>query len=215
MTNLGTYFLAAAYNLSKKQIYSKHSFVNMEGLTDEKTYQAFWNSVSKTGCAEGNSHVRGVWPLWIDVEHALNETLRELFIEGLDFYTWITIDDDKVHYEVTGKQLAQGLKIAQHVWDNRKGFVVHTSCFTASSLPIGVAWEWLSDDTTASATEWLIRTQLSPMSGLNGPPMLFNTQFCMDREYWAPSLLYDFLTLPGADILGTIKCCPMFPFIYD
>jgi len=60
MTNLGTYFLAAAYNLSKKQIYSKPSFVNTEGLTDEKAYQAFWNSVSKTGCAEGNSRVRGV-----------------------------------------------------------------------------------------------------------------------------------------------------------
>jgi len=53
------------------------------------------------------------------------------------------------------------------------------------------------------------------MSGLNGPLMLFNTQFCMDRGYWAPSSLYDFLTLSGDDILGTIKCYPMFPFTYD
>ena len=215
MKNLGTYFLAAAYNLSKKQTYNKHSFVNMEGLSDEKDYQAFWNSVALTGCAKGNSHVRGVRPLWIDVEHALNETLRELFVEGVDFYIRITIDDDKVHYEITGKQLAQGLKIAQHVRDNRKGFVVHTSCFTASGLPIGIAWERLSDDTTASATERLIRTQLSPMSGLNGPPMLSNTQFCMDRGYWAPALLFDFLTPSGADVLGTVKRCPMFPFTYD
>jgi hypothetical protein len=103
----------------------------MEGLSDEKDYQAFWNSVALTGCAKGNSHVRGVRPLWIDVEHALNETLQELFVEGVDFYIRITIDNDKVHYEITGKQLAQGLKIAQHVRDNRKGFVVHTSCFTA------------------------------------------------------------------------------------
>jgi hypothetical protein len=138
-----------------------------------------------------------------------------LFVEGVDFYIRITIDDDKVHYEITGKQLAQGLKIAQHVRDNRKGFVVHTSCFTASGLPIGIALERLSDDTTASATERLIRTQLSPMSGLNGPPMLSNTQFCMDRGYWAPALLFDFLTPSGADVLGTVKRCPMFPFTYD
>jgi len=82
-------------------------------------------------------------------------------------------------------------------------------------LPIGIQWEWSNDDTTATAMERLIRTQLSPMSGQNGPPMLANTQFCMDWGYWLPSLLYTFFTPSGADVLGTIKRCPMFPFTYE
>jgi hypothetical protein len=157
------------------------------------------------GCIEkGNTHARGLRPLWIDVEHALNETCRELLIEGADFYVRVTIDDDKMHYETKDQQSAQGLKIAQHVRDNRKGFVAHTACYTASGLPISIEWERSNDDTTATATERLIRMQLSPMSGQNGPPMLANTQFCMDQGYWLPSLLYDFLTPSGADVLGTV-----------
>jgi hypothetical protein len=35
---LGTYSLAAAYNLSKTQLFSKNSFVNATGLADEETY---------------------------------------------------------------------------------------------------------------------------------------------------------------------------------
>ncbi len=53
------------------------------------------------------------------------------------------------------------------------------------------------------------------MSGQNGLPTLANTQFCMDQGYWLPWLLYDFLTPSGADVLGTVKCYPMFPFTYE
>jgi hypothetical protein len=38
---LGTYCLAAAYNLSKTKVYNRHSFVNMDGLATEDTYQLF------------------------------------------------------------------------------------------------------------------------------------------------------------------------------
>jgi hypothetical protein len=57
----GTYFLAAAYNLLQNQIYNKHSFINMEGLTDQKNYQSFWNSLAKMGCIKkGNTHAHGL-----------------------------------------------------------------------------------------------------------------------------------------------------------
>ncbi len=73
----------------------------------------------------------------------------------------------------------------------------------------------LTNDTTATATERLVRTQLTPVSGQSGSPVLSNTQFYMDRGYWVPSLLFDFLTPPGADVLGTVKSSPMFPFTFD
>jgi hypothetical protein len=216
LKQLGTFSLAAAYNLSKTQIFSKNSFVNAQGLADEATYQSFWNRVGVSGCKEPSSpsHVRGLRPLWMDVQSALNETCRELFVKGFDSYMRVTEDDDKMHFEIKNDSDTQGLKITQHVRDNRKGFVAHTTCYTASGLPIGIEWE-RRNDTTATATKRIIAGQLSPMSGENEPPMLMNTEFAMDRGYITPSLLYDFLIPTGADVLGTVKRSPMFPFTFD
>jgi hypothetical protein len=127
----------------------------------------------------------------------------------------VTTDDDKMHCNVKSKADMQGLKATQHVRDNRRGFVAHIACYTASGLPIGIEWERENDDSTAAATERLIQAQISPTSGQSGPPSLPNTEFAMDRGYCLPSLLYDFYIPSGADIMGTVKRCPMFPFTYD
>jgi hypothetical protein len=150
----------------------------------------------------------------MDVQTAFNEVCRELFIEGFDSYMHMIVDDNKMHYQ-SEKNDTQGLKRTQHVKDNRKGFVAHTACYTASGLPIGIEWERSSDDSTAAATERLIRAQLSPTNGQYGPPMLPKTEFAMDRGYCIPSLLFDFFLPSGCDYLGTIKRCPMFPFTFD
>jgi len=214
---IGTFSLAAAYNLSKTQLFCKNSFVNREALPDEDTYTEFWKKAAMYGCKElGNkAPVRDMKPLWLDVQHALNDTLRRLFIEGFEKDMRITTDDDKMHFQLSSKADTQGLKTTQHVRDNRKGFVAHTACYTASGLPIGIEWERENDDSTAAATERLIRAQLAPTSGQTGPPSLPRTEFAMDRGYCLPSLLYDFFLPSGADIMGTVKRSPMFPFTYD
>ncbi len=150
LKQLGTFSLAAAYNSSKTQIFSKHSFVKIEGLADEITYQNFCNLIRNCGIKKKDdpAHVCGLKPLWMDVQSALNDTLRELFIQGFDCYMRVTEDDDKMHYEIDNKADTQGLKITQHVRDNRKGFVAHTTCFTASGLPIGIEWERCNDTAT-------------------------------------------------------------------
>jgi hypothetical protein len=149
------------------------------------------------------------------VQEALNETCRLLFIEGFNSSMHVIVDDDKMHYNIDAKADTQSIKITQHVRDNRKGFVAHTACYTACGLPIGIEWERANDDSTAAATERVIRNQLSPASGQSGPPTLTNTVFAMDRGYCLPSLLFDFFIPSGADILGTVKRTPMFPFTYD
>jgi hypothetical protein len=96
------YSLAAAYGLSKTQVFSKNSFVKHEGLTTEKEYQDFWNAVARSGCKEaGNgSYVHRLRPLWKDMQNKLNETRRKLFIEGFIGCLRIPIDDDKMHYNI-------------------------------------------------------------------------------------------------------------------
>jgi hypothetical protein len=154
---IGTYSLAAAYSLSKTQVFSKNSFVKFDGLTTEKEYQDFWNDVARSGCKEpgNNAYVRGLRPLWMDMQHVLNEMCRKLFIEGFTGFMRVLIDDDKVHYNIE-KGDTQGLKKSQHVRDNRKGFVAHTACYTASGLPIGIEWERSEYDSTSAATKRLV-----------------------------------------------------------
>jgi hypothetical protein len=70
-----------------------------------------------------------------------------------------------MHLVTDNKTDTQDLKVMQHVRDNQKGFVAHTACYTASGLPIGIEWVRSYNDSTTTATERLIRNQLSPMSG--------------------------------------------------
>jgi len=168
--------------------------VNVQGLVDKITYQHFLNQIVVCGCNPGKTaYVRGLRPLWLDMQNALNETFWELFIEGFEGYRRITNDDYKMHLATGNKADTQGLKVMQHVRDNRKGLVAHTSCYTASGLPVGIEWERSCDDSTTAATERLIRQQLSPTSGQIGLPMMFNTEIAIYRGYCIPSLLYNFL----------------------
>jgi len=107
---IGTYTLAAAYGLSKTQVFSKNSFVKVDGLTTEQDYQDFWNSAARCGCKEPgkNEYVRGLRPLWMDMQHDLNETCRKLFVEGFSGFMRVLIDDDKMHYNIE-KTDTQGL----------------------------------------------------------------------------------------------------------
>jgi hypothetical protein len=77
----------------------------------------------------------GSEPLWKDLQGALNRSLRELFLQGIKQHLSnpaITIDDDKMHYAADPKAPTDGLKLTQHVKDNRKGFVDNHIVLTAS-----------------------------------------------------------------------------------
>jgi hypothetical protein len=220
--HLGLFFLTAAYNLSKTQFFSKQSMVDVDGLSSENDYQIFWNSIAECGVLTGKAsrdvanaaRNRGVKPLWIDIQNAFNDTCRELFVESFPNFMRIILDDDKMHDSSKNPGIC-GLKKSLHVRDNRTGCVAHTLVYTASGLPIGIEWEPSGDDSTTSATERLIRSQLAPMHGNMGPPNLTNTALCMDRGYINPRLLYDFIVLSGAEIMGTCKRQPMFPFTFE
>jgi hypothetical protein len=82
----------------------------------------------------------GSVPLWKDLQTALNRSLRELFTQGIKQYLTnpaITIDDDKMHYAANPRAPTDGLKLTQHVKDNRKGFVDNHIVLTASGTLLG------------------------------------------------------------------------------
>ena len=86
---------------------------------------------------------------------------------------------------------------------------------TASGLFLGLDFDRANDDCITTATERLIRSQLAPVHGDCSPSNLTNTLLAMDRGYINPSLFNDFLVPSGAEIMGTWKRQPMFPFTFD
>ena len=219
---LALFFLSSAYSVSKTQLFSKLSMVDFDGLASEDEYQSFWDVIGEMGVQSGKegafladaARSRGAKPLWVEIQDAFNDTCRELFVEGFGGFMRIILDDDKMHDASTQIDM-YGLKKTQHVRDNRTGCNAHTLVYTATGLPIGIEWERASDDSTIAASERLIRSQLSPVHGDAGPPNLTNTLFAMDRGYLLPKLFFDFLIPSGAELMGTIKRCPMFPFTFD
>jgi hypothetical protein len=64
------------------------------------------------GCNQHSDsfYVRGLRPLWMDMQSAFNETCRNFFIEGFTPYMHIINGDDKMHCEVNNKTDTQGLQ---------------------------------------------------------------------------------------------------------
>jgi hypothetical protein len=73
---IGAFSLASAYNLSKTQLFGKNSFIDTDAMADQDTYTEFWKKAAVYGCKEpgSNAPVRGMKPLWMDVQHALNDS---------------------------------------------------------------------------------------------------------------------------------------------
>jgi len=124
---LGVFLLGASHNKSSTQMYGKHSFIrsHAEGLMSYKSYVETWDGISRA-CLPV---VMGQTPFWLSIQSAFNETVKKIFIVGIneqEIRLLIILDDDKVHYE-TRKIDSDGLKVIRHVNDNRTGHVLHTA----------------------------------------------------------------------------------------
>ena len=49
----------------------------------------------------------------------------------------------------------------------------------------------------------------------DGMPNLSNVTLASDRGYWSVALLFGFLLRAGANVIGTVKRSPWFPYTYD
>ena len=61
----------------------------------------------------------------------------------------------------------------------------------------------------------MIPSHLSPAIGLNGASNVTNVAFAADPGYITPELFYDFILESGANVLGNVKRCPMFPLRFQ
>jgi hypothetical protein len=218
LKNLVTFFLAGAYHESTTSMYSGVSFLDKEKFASKEEYVQFWKRMSD--CDRISDDDEESIPLWQGVQDALNKTLRDLFIVGVKEFVdrpSVTIDDDKMHYSIRNKKgNTDGLKLTQHVRDNRKGFVDNHIVYTATGVPIGVDWEKTGDDFAAASSIRLIKGQLCPFQRDARVPDLTGWGILADRNYWTAEFETDFVLASGMEIeAATHKRDPNFGFTFD
>ena len=178
-------------------------------------YKAFWNLLGTIGLPVDDGSV----PLWKDLQDGLNRCLRELFSQGIKDHIvtpTITIDDDKMHYAAVPGAPTDGLKITQHVKDNRKGFGDNYIILPASETLLGIDFEALGDENSNASAIRILRQQLCPLQSGARVPNLTGYSLLADRLYWTLEFENDFVLASGMDIeAATHKRDQNFGFTYD
>ena len=178
-------------------------------------YSKFWNMLGSMGKPLED----GSEPFWKELQDALNRNLRELFLHGIKDHIsspTITIDDDKMHYAADPNSSTDGLKLTQHVKDNRKGFVDNHIVLTASGTLLGIDFETEGDENSNSSSMRLIRRQLCPLQSGSRVPDLTGYSLLADRLYWSLEFEHDFVLASGMDVeAATHKRDQNFGFTYD
>eukprot|EP00978_Attheya_sp_CCMP212_P003750 scaffold7952_cov49-Attheya_sp.AAC.1 len=189
LKNIVTYFTMGGYNQSTTSMYSAFNIIDKEKYATKDEYIKFWNWMIR-GEDEDEENI----PLWQGVQDALNRTFQDMFIVGVKYivdHPSITIiDDDKMHYAITKNGNTDGLKLIQHVRDNRKGFVDNHLVFTATGVLLGIDWE-------KQAMITLVRLQFQRDARV---PNLTGWGILADRNYWTADFESDFVLASGMEI---------------
>ena len=139
-----TYLVCCAYGVSAEELYSRQSLIKSDNLLSKEKYVAMTKSLTN-GKQSRFDLVNGTKrPFWLQLEDAINDRFRELFVEDFpeDQLKKIVQDDDKFQFQ-TSRSGAEtyGLKLQQHVKKNRRCFVCHQSVFYASLMLISFTFE--------------------------------------------------------------------------
>lgn len=201
---LATFFAAASMGLTVQQLHSNERY-STEGLLDPPVYQHILNSAAR----DLGRHEEGVW---MKVESLFNDLMHELFIDGFDDNLVVALDDDKAEYNWSRASKTAGLKRAQHVQANRRGFIAHTAATSATMIPLSLAWE-RENDTNLIVYKRMTTSMFGRRTG-GGAPELSSVVFGSDRGYLCKPLVA-YLFACGADVEGTWKRDRFFPYTYQ
>jgi hypothetical protein len=206
-----TFFKSCRY---KMPIAALQGSIDNLWLMPTKEYNGIWRKITML-----QRNPRGE-SFWQELEFIINIKLLELFLgpnddaetDNLrnDMQWLLGLDDDKLHFNYSGATDSDGLKKDHHAKDNRHGFTAHTCCFSATAVPIQVAFQ-REGETVVTCTRRLINDIYGKHTGQ--AIRLHNVSFFMDRGYWNAKVFFDLLD-KGADIHGTVKRMDWIPITY-
>ena len=207
---MATFLVSCQYQKPVSKLHSSKHFDSSK-LMELDAYLELWRTIANTG----KSNTIDEAPFWMDIEENVHKDLAEFFLPSdmENTSVLVALDDDKMHFNVTKQTNCMGLKQQRHIKDNRMGFTAHTSALAAMDVPIRVDMERERDTSHICYVR-----QMKKLFGGNcgdGIPNLGNVTVASDRGYWSVPLTFGFLLRAGANIIGTVKRSPWFPFTYD
>jgi hypothetical protein len=216
---LQVYALQSAYSVSSSQLFAQDSLLNPPRNTTAREYNDIWKEMANKNKLNGTqiSSVRRMDPLWYKLESRLNEWLRSITFEGRQGDISVSIDDDKVHFELANERKADtfNLKFQKHVRANRNGITAHTCVSSAGLVPMAIAFE-RKNDTTATCYKRMMDTLTRNNEDCSRAGALRNIIPNSDRAYNGLNFVFDYLIANGARPEGTtIRSLNQWPFTYD
>ena len=152
-------------------------------------------------------------PIWQTLENIVNELLRSVSVTGRTGRIAISLDDDKIWMNLknSGSIDMFNLKYCTHVQANRKGLVLHTATTTSLMIPLGAIFEKKKD----SSLDCFKRI-LDFLFAHDGSTNLRNVSVHSDRGYMIPVLVFTYLLMLGAEVVGTVKrMAQCWPFTFN
>ena len=206
---LATFYTTACYNISAKQLYSS-DMISKEGLFDTKEeFIEVWKALSEAGLPKSSERARtntpSSIPFWMALEESFNDMSSELFVQKYESHfgssrSDIVIDDDKSHFARGSHQDHCGLKLKRHVNDNRMGNTLHSGVMSHSQLMVGVAYERVSGDSAAAASQRIIKRAYIPTAPGDSLGDLRHLGIARDRGYFEKNDVLKYILPSGAHI---------------
>jgi hypothetical protein len=212
--------LQAAYRISTREAFNNLSGVRSK--TDhisEDTYIKLWKNISmdkkvQSGAAGDFFTVsRRDKCVWENLQGAFKEICRAISVAGRRGKLRCALDDDKFWFSHKGNNAEDdfGLSYNNFAKPNRKGICGHTAVSSSLNIPLGIEFERKGD----SPTSCFKRILLFLFGAWSTVADMRNVSVFSDRGYLMPSLVWYFLLASGADVVGTIKRAPSWPFTYS
>lgn len=189
-------FLLSCKNQQSAMTMHQSMEINTNILMSLSEYSTLWSKIKDQ---QGNIRQLEFWKL---LEGTVNQQLKILFLSSAAQFPYLLgYDDDKLHFEYSGRTMMGGLSQQHHVKDNRKGLTLHTCAFSATCVPVSVCFQRFGEsvqDTYVRSMKELFGT------GIGGLPMLDGVTLASDRGYWEKGILFNMIDA-GANIVGTVK----------
>lgn len=213
----GTVCLQMSYKETVTGLYDELSLLKNDLLMEEKEMLEIYQKLAeqkKVNCSNFIGASRRDKCVWELLEEAVNKFLRMISIVNRDDEIPISLDDDKIWVETSGRNDEDhfGLRKVTHVKDNRKGIISHTAVSTAAVMPLGFMFERKGNNAVSCFSK--LFSTMFPSNEFGQLPNLNSVMVHSDRGYTLESTLFQFLMPSGANFTNTCKRIEPFPFLW-
>lgn len=208
---LATFLLECKFSKTYSRL-CNDKYVDTSSFATEQQYKQWWKAID-----ECNQCERFLSQFWEVVQLAFNNTMQKTFQPtNCEYKIYVTIDDDKKHYNfhVCPRNVPLNdnnkIKRTRFFRDNATGQALDAAISTASGFPLCAMMRRKGQSTAFKA---VVEKLFNFSHTEEAPNLTDKVAFLLDRGYWTADLVLYAGTL-GADVAGTFQRMAWFPITF-